>query len=135
MTRLGRAGRPESELTPFGRWLMDRLEERDMTRADLSRASGIRSGHISRMIYTAPPETWVCAQIAHGLMIPVDEVLVAAGHRPEDAAPDTPIRKELMSLIADLPDPLLAPLVPMLRALKAQERAVLIRISEAMERE
>jgi hypothetical protein len=67
-------------------------------------------------------------------MIPADEVLVAAGHRPADAAPDTPIRQEIMNLIADLPEPLLAPLVPMLRALKAQERAVLIRIAEAMER-
>jgi hypothetical protein len=134
MTRTGRAGRPESDLIPFGRWLIDRLEERSMSKADLARASGIRSGHISRMIYTSPPETWVCAQIAHALMVPVDEVLVAADHRPADAAPDTPLRKELMALIAELPDPLLAPLVPMLRALKAQERAVLLRIAESIER-
>lgn len=132
--RTGRAGRPDSDLTPFGRWLMDRLEERDMTRAQLSRATGIRTGHISRMIYEAPPESWVCAQLAYGLMVPVDDVLVAAGHRPADAAPDTPMKRELMNLIGDLPDPLLAPLVPMLRALKAQERAVMIRITEALER-
>ncbi|MCC6945490.1 MAG: hypothetical protein IT335_12985 [Thermomicrobiales bacterium] len=131
---MSRRSRPESDLTPFGRWLMDRLDERDMTRAQLSQATGIRTGHISRMIYESPPESWLCAQIAHGLMIPVDEALVAAGHRPADAAPDTPLKQELANLINSLPERLLAPLLPMLRALKAQERAVLIRMGDAMEK-
>lgn len=131
---MSRRARPESDLTPFGRWLMDRLDERDMTRAELSKATKIRTAHISRMIYESPPESWVCAQIAHGLMVPVDEVLVAAGHRPADLVPDTALKRELVNLIVDLPEPLLAPLLPMLRALKAQERAVMIRIVEALEK-
>lgn len=131
---MSRRSRPASDLIPFGVWLMARLDERNMTRAQLSRATGIRTGHISSMIYLSPPGPWLCAEIAHALLIPADEVLVAAGHRPADAAPDTPMRRELMNLISELPDPLLAPLVPMLRALKAQERAVLLRIEEVLEK-
>ena len=125
------ASRPTADLTPFGRWLMDRLDEREMTRADLARAVGRSSGLVAKWLYSNAPLPASCDRIAAALMLPVDQVLEAAGHRPV-ASPQSDLRREAQNLLTRIPEPLLVPLIAMLRGLARDADTTLRSTAEAI---
>lgn len=119
--------RSPQELTPFGRWLMDRLEERQMKRADLARKLDVFSGNISRWLYRSNPETDMSVRIAQALMLPLDDVLLAAGHRPAGAAGGE-LSREAAAILERIPEELLVGVIPMLRGLASDQAATRARL-------
>lgn len=126
-------GKPRSDLplTPFGQWLLARLDERDMRRIDLARATGRSAGLVAKWLYHSDPRPPSCERIAAALMLPVDQVLEAAGHRPIQRA-GSELRREAENLIQRLPEPLLVPVIAMLRGLARDADATLTRTAEAI---
>lgn len=64
----------------FANWLQGELDRREWNQADLSRASGLSSAAISRILTgTRQPGLAACRQIAKALHVPAETVLQAAG--------------------------------------------------------
>lgn len=115
--------------TPFGVWLLKELQRRELTQADLTRKTGVATGMVSKWIYRPDktPSPKSCDLIADALMLPVDVVLTAAGHRPPDQPPRGNVRQEAANLLDLIPEPLVAGLIPQLRGLAnaaGQEQAI-----------
>lgn len=131
-----RPTRPESDLTPFGRWLLDRLEERSMSRADLMRAANTTSTAVSGWLYGKTPRIGSCVTIASALHLPLEEVLVEAGHLPRAVATtESLLRQEAINQLYRMPEQLLITVTPMLRGLADQAQPTLQRLHEATDRE
>lgn len=70
---------------PFRVWLEQNLRRREMTQADLAQRIGTSRGTVSRwMSGESIPDTRSCDLISEALLVGVDDVLSAAGHRPRD---------------------------------------------------
>ena len=93
-----------ANIIDFADWLEEELQERGMKPIDLSRAAGIDSGSLSRILSKqrgAGPET--CQAIAHALRLPVEEVYRRAGLLPERS--DYNVQEErIMHLFNQLSD-------------------------------
>ena len=64
----------------FGKWLLDELERRSMSQADLARKSGVSRTAISDVISgSSKPGFRLCRGIADGLRLPFLTVLLQAG--------------------------------------------------------
>jgi len=67
-------------MEPFGTWLLKELTKQSMSQADLARASGITTAHMSRIISgerNAGKDA--LAKIAYALRLPPETVFIAAG--------------------------------------------------------
>lgn len=92
----------------FGDWLSDRLIERDMKSADLSRAirdvgGNMDSGVVSNLINNKrqQPSVDTCKMIAKALKIPLEEVYRAASILPDKPDIDT-LTESVINLMRDL---------------------------------
>ena len=84
----------------FAEYLRAKLDEKDMSPAELSRRSGTTKQNIGRILNdtrhyesNAPPTVTkeTAEKLAKGLGLPVDEVLLEAGYAPRNIdAPKTP---------------------------------------------
>jgi transcriptional regulator with XRE-family HTH domain len=83
----------------FGDWLIERLAERDMTQADLSRASGLDTGVISNIINNKRQQPAVdsCKAISRALDLPLEEV-----YRAADILPEKPDTDKFIEAVLDL---------------------------------
>ncbi|MDP9354733.1 MAG: helix-turn-helix domain-containing protein [Chloroflexota bacterium] len=102
----------------FSAWLRSYLEEEDMSQSELAREIGAYPSLVSKWVNGVQrPRPEQCRLIAEALSLPLDEVLAYAGHRPADLGTQGEIRREIVAILDQIPEPLLVPLVPMLRAL------------------
>ena len=87
----------------FGEWLAEKLIERDMKPADLSRATGMDSAVISNLINSKrqQPAVESCKLIARALEIPLEEVYRAADILPPKPDVD-PITEAVLNLMLTL---------------------------------
>lgn len=87
----------------FGDWLSERLAERNMKPADITRATGLDSGVLSNIINNKrqQPSVDSCRAIAHALEIPLEEVYRAAGILDEKPNTD-PITDAVLNLMGNL---------------------------------
>lgn len=120
MARRGSPRSPQPK-TPFGRWLTEQLERQDITLTEVARRIDLPLATVARWRYHNHPNLENATRLAGVLGIPVSDVMVAAGQRERHHEPDQ-IRAELHQLINLIDDPLLVPLLPMLRGLHAQSR-------------
>lgn len=89
----------------FGPWLQSQLRRREMNQSELARKLETSSSAVSgwvRQGRVPTPES--CDKIADALGIPVDEVLMAAGHRPRGLDEWDEDVREVASLMQRLPD-------------------------------
>jgi len=76
--------------TKFSEWLFNELRKRDMSQADLARASGITRGGVSNLLnQVRRPDPGTCTAIAKAFNLPPETVFRAAGLLPS-APPDQP---------------------------------------------
>ena len=85
----------------FSEWLQTELDQRNWSKADLSRASGISPAHITRIMkreQSPGPDT--CNSIARALKMPPEVVFRLAGLLPENSQypDDPPTLKEWIQL-------------------------------------
>lgn len=70
--------------TDFAAWLEEQRQQRDMTQADLARASGLSTAHVSRLENRrSAPGPDALDAIARALKLPPPEVYRAAGLLPK----------------------------------------------------
>lgn len=77
----------------FAAWLKQHNRRREWNQVDLARKVGASTSTVSRWIAgTVIPDPASCERIADAFLLPLDDVLIAAGHKPPDAryAPDDP---------------------------------------------
>lgn len=88
----------------FGDWLRDELAKRDMTQAELSRASGITTAGVAYLISgKRNPGQDSCVKIAHALRLPEETVFRAAGLlKPRQELDER--RGRFETLLSDLSD-------------------------------
>lgn len=87
----------------FNDWLLEQLQERQWSQADLSRASGLTSAAISKYINGRTPDESALRKIAHALKLPPELIYEKAGILP--SKPElSPIKRKLAHLAQDLPD-------------------------------
>ena len=104
----------------FSEWLRNWLEEEFMSQSELARQIGAYPSLVSKWVNGVQrPRPEQCRLIAEALGLPLDYVLAHAGHRPADLGTQGEIRREIVALLDHIPEPLLVPLVPMLRGLMA----------------
>lgn len=91
--------------TPFSDWLLQELEEREWTQADLSRKSGVSTGQITRVVngQRGLGKDSLTA-IAKALNYPPEQVYRVAGFLPPAINIDEDIEKILHEL-SKLPKP------------------------------
>ena len=78
--------------TEFIEWLMDQLNQREWTQADLVRRSGLTSAAVSRIVSgLRRPGTEACTAIANAIDLPPETVYRIAGLLP----PESPLETEL----------------------------------------
>jgi len=88
----------------FGIWLLEELEKRGMSQADLSRSSGITTAQMSRIISgTRGAGKKTLTAIAHALRLPPDLVFEKAGILPPTTEL-TLLQRSIMGLVKNLPD-------------------------------
>jgi transcriptional regulator with XRE-family HTH domain len=67
----------------FGVWLERQLRSRELTQSEFARRTEVRQGMVSNWITGKRiPDPGSCDRIADALGLPIDEVLIQAGHRP-----------------------------------------------------
>lgn len=89
--------------TNFPEWLLNKLEQLDMTQAELARKSGITSGQVSRILSgQRGAESKTLSAIAQALKLPPDEVYRAAGLLPPDNTINELIQ-QILHLTKELP--------------------------------
>ena len=81
-----------STKTDFPKWLQERLDQRDMTQADLARKGGLTTATISRIMGgSRRPGPEACRAIALALEVKEEEVFRQAGLlSPEAREPEEP---------------------------------------------
>lgn len=85
----------------FGAWLQRQLVRREWNQSDLARRSGIHTSRISDWVNgKRAPSTENAERLADALGVSVDEVLTAAGHRPDPV--DEPERAALIALLRQI---------------------------------
>jgi transcriptional regulator with XRE-family HTH domain len=148
MDRLVATLRHDLEPTPppdFGGWLREQLNQRGWSQSDLARKIESHPSLVSKWIRGLQrPEPLQCRRLSSALRVDYGDILTAAGHywplNYEDVIGSTitesPIRQEFFGLVIDIPEPLLVPLIPMLRALAEPDVAAstLAEVSQALRR-
>ena len=101
----------------FSTWLLNELQQRDWSQADLARKSGLSRAAVSNIISNnRNPSPASCAAIAKAFKIQVETVLRQAGHLPP--------------LYDDPPD--LSEWIHLYRVAEKQDREYLLEIARAL---
>jgi transcriptional regulator with XRE-family HTH domain len=88
----------------FDVWLLNVLQERKISQAELARLAGISKGTISNLIHgTAGVGPDSLSAISHALKLPPEIVFRAAGILPPERASEE-IIEEIIHLTSDLPE-------------------------------
>lgn len=128
MSTLLNASRYDSRMSPETRrlrdWLIEQLEVRDMTQADLARAVGVSNSRISRWINEKDmPSRAYCRRLAEILDADPNYVLALAGHEP------------IPELDIDLDDPLTQFSLANADKLTAEQKRLLVELAKTWIRE
>src|SRR5688572_19105349 len=102
----------------FGEWLTRELALRGSSGPKLAEALGVHRPTVYR--WTSGrfrPEASRCKEIADYLGVEHDLVLGMAGYRTYDLTIEGAVRRQVLELVAEIPETLLIPLIPMLRGL------------------
>lgn len=88
----------------FGDWLADRIRERGMIPADVTRLTGLESGVLSNIINNkrGRPSVETCKLLSKALNIPLEEVYRAADILPPDPDVDV-VSQRILNMLLDLP--------------------------------
>jgi transcriptional regulator with XRE-family HTH domain len=111
----------------FSTWLLQKIEERGWSQAELARRAGLGNATVNRFITeTHNPGSDACLAIARALKVPPEEVFRIAGILPR--FDETRVREfqEVSEMLASLPDPIRKQTMIAIRALArdAYERAL-----------
>lgn len=90
----------------FADWLLNELQNREMSQADLARLSGITTAQISRIISGGrKPGDVALNGIARAFRMPPEKVFELAGLLPPSSDKDlSPIKRALLKVAEGLPD-------------------------------
>lgn len=116
-TRTAPGPAPQKAPTEFGAWLLGELKRREWLQGDLAHATQTERTVVSRWIYKTTPTPRSCEKIAAAFGIPVSDVLRRAGHPIDEYQPVGDLQQRIALQLRNIPDVLLAPLVPMIEAL------------------
>lgn len=88
----------------FSVWLLEEVNERGWTFAELAKRAGMNTGTLSRVLNeTRNPGPDFCTAIARALGIPVEEVFRRAGLLPQlSANEDEQVIRELMDILKNM---------------------------------
>lgn len=90
-------------MTKFADWLLNELKKRNMSQADLSKASGVSNAQISRVLAgTRGIGTDALTKISRVLQLPSETVLRAAGLLPPQS-PESELINSIVHLTSELP--------------------------------
>jgi transcriptional regulator with XRE-family HTH domain len=104
--------------TPFGRYLLARLSDSGLSRPQFADRVNVHSSRVSKWIYSVRPSPSSCELIADVLVLPLEEVLNAAGYPVSQPTESVGmIRAEAVRLIEAMPESLLLPYVVGMRAI------------------
>lgn len=104
----------------FSDWLVEQMSSRNMSQADLARASGLTRGGVSNLVnQVRNPDPETCNLLAKAFGIPPEFVYQAAGLLPEKKSEDH-FAKEAEYLVQQLPTVQKAIAVNYLRFLVAE---------------
>jgi len=87
----------------FRDWLLNQLNARNWSQAELARASNLTTAAISKYISGRVPDKNALKKIARGLDLPVSIVLEAAGILPPES-PAAELIQQITHLVKDLPE-------------------------------
>jgi transcriptional regulator with XRE-family HTH domain len=106
----------------FSSWIIDELNKRGLSQAELSRRSGISAGAISHVINgNRQPGIDFCEGIAKAFHLPVEQIFRLAGIFPQSQ--DDEYSKEAAHLVSLMPDDMKQTAVRYLRYLVAESEA------------
>jgi transcriptional regulator with XRE-family HTH domain len=92
----------------FSDWLLNELQSREMSQADLARLSGVTTAQISRIISGGrKPGDVALNGIARAFKMPPEKIFELAGLLPPGSSTDkdlSPIKRALLKVAEDLPD-------------------------------
>jgi transcriptional regulator with XRE-family HTH domain len=93
-----------TDMAPFGAWLLNELRQRGMSQYELARISGVPRSRITYMITGKQHgSASMLTDLAHALNLPVDLVFVKAGILPVD--PElSQIKRIFIDLVKRMPD-------------------------------
>lgn len=87
----------------FSEWLLQEMEERGLTQAELARMSGTSRTSINNVILQIRnPGPSLCRAIADALNIPPEEVFMKAGILPQQQKPDI-LTRSILAILDKLP--------------------------------
>ncbi len=89
------------EIAPFGQWLKEQAAARSMTLSEVARRAGLSKSTLTLAMYGHRPRVQTCRALADALLLPVEQVLRAAGHL-EQVEDGFEIPAELWDLVRDL---------------------------------
>ncbi|RJP53328.1 MAG: helix-turn-helix domain-containing protein [Anaerolineaceae bacterium] len=87
----------------FNDWLLNQMQQKEWSQADLARHSGLTKGAISKYMMGRIPDDEAIRKIAHALNLPADLIFEQANklpHKPELSN----IKRKLLHIAKDLPD-------------------------------
>lgn len=88
----------------FNDWLIEEMNRRDWSQADLARRSGLSSAGLSRILSGRRGIGYdACVSISDALDLPIEIVLRKAGFLPEDGAPSHISDQIIAYKVAELP--------------------------------
>lgn len=94
-------GTSENSLGP---WLGQKLYQHRMTQTELASRVGVNQTQISSYLKgKRRPSSETCKRLAEALSVPVDEVLIVAGHRPPLVADGDMELKEMVEVLRQIP--------------------------------
>jgi transcriptional regulator with XRE-family HTH domain len=144
---LDRARLEQEQKSPqnFGSWLREQIQLRGWSQSDLARRIESHPSLVSKWVRGLQlPQPRQCARLALAFNIDSTTVLEMAGHVSphqfeffiHDVLADSPVRHEILQLLNEVPEPLLVPLIPMLRAMAEPDVAssALAEVSESLSR-
>ena len=87
----------------FSDWIVEQLNSRGWSQADLARASKLTRGSISNYVNGRVPDNEALKKIAHAFRLPISDVFQAANALPPDPG-YVPDMGEWIKIFTDAPD-------------------------------
>ncbi|MFZ5856737.1 MAG: helix-turn-helix domain-containing protein [Chloroflexota bacterium] len=87
----------------FNDWLLNQMQQKEWSQADLARHSGLTKGAISKYINGRIPDEAAIRKIARALKISPETVFRAAGLLPPQS-PETELINQISHLTSELPE-------------------------------
>lgn len=112
------------EESKFGLWLEARMHRLRLSQSELHRRVGVSQSLISRWLRgKGVPGREVAERLAKELDVPLNELLIQAGHLPRDIRLGPSAQHtHLHDLIDDLPEGMVDPMIQMIEAIIRETR-------------